>query len=61
MGKSFEKDDKPKVVVILKSLNTDYWKSMKAGADKAFADFKDKFLTERPFDIVRNFRNKVAA
>ena len=39
MGKSFEKDDRPKVVVILKSLNTDYWKSMKAGADKAFADF----------------------
>ncbi|GAA3318471.1 hypothetical protein GCM10020331_021400 [Ectobacillus funiculus] len=23
----------------LKSLNTDYWKSMKAGADQAFADF----------------------
>lgn len=39
MGKFFKKDDKPKVVVILKALNTDYWKSMKAGADKAFNDF----------------------
>ncbi|MFB9757394.1 sugar ABC transporter substrate-binding protein [Ectobacillus funiculus] len=39
MGKSFAKEDRPKVVVILKSLNTDYWKSMKAGADQAFADF----------------------
>lgn len=39
MGKSFKKEDKPKVVVILKALNTDYWKSMKAGADKAFDDF----------------------
>ncbi|GAA3324742.1 hypothetical protein GCM10020331_053810 [Ectobacillus funiculus] len=35
-----KKEDKPKVVVILKQLNTDYWKTVKYGAEKkAFADF----------------------
>ncbi|MFB9759876.1 sugar ABC transporter substrate-binding protein [Ectobacillus funiculus] len=34
-----QKEDKPKVVVILKQLNTDYWKTVKYGAEKAFADF----------------------
>lgn len=36
--KSYE-DAKPKVVVVLKDLNTEYWEIVKAGADKGFQDF----------------------
>lgn len=36
--KSYE-DDKPKVVVVLKDLNTEYWEIVKAGAEKGFQDF----------------------
>jgi ribose transport system substrate-binding protein len=32
-------DERPKVVVVLKDLNTDYWKIVKAGAEKGFRDF----------------------
>lgn len=32
-------EDKPKVVVVLKNFNLQYWEIVKAGADKGFADF----------------------
>ncbi len=32
-------DDRPKVVVVLKDLDTQYWKIVKAGAEKGFRDF----------------------
>ncbi|MDQ0199420.1 sugar ABC transporter substrate-binding protein [Neobacillus ginsengisoli] len=32
-------DDKPKVVLVLKGLNSQYWQIVKAGAEKAFKDF----------------------
>lgn len=34
-----KKDDKPKVVVVLKELNSEYWNIIKAGADEGFRDF----------------------
>lgn len=37
-SKSFA-DDKPKVVVVLKSLDSQYWEIIKAGAETAFSDF----------------------
>lgn len=39
ISKSFAKDNKVKVVVVVKTLNTEYWKILKAGAEKAFQDF----------------------
>lgn len=38
ISKSFA-DERPKVVVVLKNLDTQYWEIMKAGAEKAFSDF----------------------
>jgi ribose transport system substrate-binding protein len=35
----FPKKSKPKVVVVLKDSNNQYWKIVKAGAEKAFNDF----------------------
>ncbi|HWO96149.1 MAG TPA: sugar ABC transporter substrate-binding protein [Bacillus sp. (in: firmicutes)] len=32
-------DEKPKVVVVLKELNTQYWQIIKAGAEEGFRDF----------------------
>ncbi|MFP3125798.1 sugar ABC transporter substrate-binding protein [Ectobacillus funiculus] len=32
-------DDRPKVVIVLKDLDTQYWKIIKAGAEKGFRDF----------------------
>jgi len=32
-------DDRPKVVVVLKDLNTEYWNIVKAGAEKGFREF----------------------
>lgn len=32
-------DKRPRVVVVLKDLNSQYWEIMKAGAEKAFSDF----------------------
>ncbi len=37
--KLLKEDDKPKVVVVLKELNTQYWNILKAGAEKGFRDF----------------------
>ena len=37
--KQFITEDKPKVVVVLKNLNLQYWELVKAGADKGFDDF----------------------
>ncbi len=39
ISKSLAKDNKPKVVVVVKTLNTEYWKILKSGAEKAFEDF----------------------
>ncbi len=36
--KSFA-DEKPKVVVVLKEVNSEYWKIIKAGSERAFQDF----------------------
>ncbi len=33
-------DEKPKVVVVLKDFNAEYWKIIKAGAEKGFRDFE---------------------
>jgi ribose transport system substrate-binding protein len=38
ISKSFA-DEKPKVVVVLKSLDSQYWEIVKAGAEKGFKDF----------------------
>jgi ribose transport system substrate-binding protein len=32
-------DDRPKVIVVLKDLNTDYWQLVKEGVEKGFRDF----------------------
>lgn len=32
-------DERPKVVVVLKNMDTQYWEIVKAGAEKAFSDF----------------------
>jgi ribose transport system substrate-binding protein len=32
-------DDRPKVIVVLKDSNTDYWQIVKAGVEKGFRDF----------------------
>ncbi len=37
--KQFFVEEKPKVVVVLKNLNLQYWEIVKAGADKGFEDF----------------------
>lgn len=37
--KLLKEDDKPRVVVVLKELNTQYWNIIKAGAEKGFQDF----------------------
>ncbi|MFP3126861.1 sugar ABC transporter substrate-binding protein [Ectobacillus funiculus] len=37
--KLLKEDDKPKVVVVLNELNTQYWNIIKAGAEKGFRDF----------------------
>jgi ribose transport system substrate-binding protein len=39
IGFKFKPDEKPKVVVVLKELNTQYFEIVKAGAEKAFRDF----------------------
>jgi ribose transport system substrate-binding protein len=39
IGFKFKPDEKPKVVVVLKELDTQYWKIVKAGAEKGFRDF----------------------
>lgn len=36
---TFLNEEKPKVVVVLKVLNTQYWKTVALGAEKAFDDF----------------------
>lgn len=38
ISKSFA-DERPKVVLVLKSINSQYWEIIKAGAEKAFSDF----------------------
>lgn len=38
ISKSFA-DEKPKVVIVLKDLDTQYWEIVKAGAEKGFRDF----------------------
>ena len=35
----FKKSDKPRMVVVLKQLNDEYWKTIQAGAEKAFDDY----------------------
>ena len=37
--KQFFEEEKPKVVVVLKNFNLQYWEIVKAGADKGFEDF----------------------
>lgn len=37
--KFLKKEDKPKIVVVLQELNTEHSKAIKAGIEKAFADF----------------------
>ncbi|WP_169907512.1 sugar ABC transporter substrate-binding protein [Priestia abyssalis] len=37
--KLLKENDKPKVVVVLKELNTQYWNIVKAGVEKGFQDF----------------------
>lgn len=37
--KLLKEEDKPKVVVVLKELNTQYWNILKAGTEKGFQDF----------------------
>jgi len=32
-------DERPKVVIVLKNMDTQYWEIVKAGAEKAFSDF----------------------
>lgn len=39
VAKSLAQDDKPKIVVVVKTLNTEYWKILESGANKAFQDF----------------------
>ncbi|MBT2700849.1 substrate-binding domain-containing protein [Bacillus sp. ISL-40] len=34
-----KENNKPRMVVVLKQLNTEYWKTIKVGAEKAFDDF----------------------
>lgn len=34
-----KEDDKPKVIVVVKRLDTEYWRIFKSGAEKAFDDF----------------------
>jgi ribose transport system substrate-binding protein len=36
---AFKKSDKPRMVVVLKQLNDEYWKTIQAGAEKAFDDY----------------------
>ncbi|RBW69683.1 sugar ABC transporter substrate-binding protein [Bacillus taeanensis] len=38
--KFLQEEERPKVVVVLKSLNIEYWKIFKSGAEKAFDDFQ---------------------
>ena len=38
ISKSFA-DERPKVVIVLKNMDTQYWEIVKAGAEKAFSDF----------------------
>lgn len=37
--KSPERDNKPKVVVVLRTLNLEYWQIVRSGAEQAFHDF----------------------
>ena len=37
--KQFFVEEKPKVVVVLKNLDLQYWEIIKAGAEKGFEDF----------------------
>lgn len=39
IAKSLVQDDKPKIVVVVKTLNIEYWKILESGAKKAFQDF----------------------
>jgi ribose transport system substrate-binding protein len=38
ISKSFA-EERPKVVLVLKSIDSQYWEIIKAGAEKAFSDF----------------------
>jgi ribose transport system substrate-binding protein len=38
-AKVFNEDDKPKVIVVSKSLEAEYWRMFESGAEKAFEDF----------------------
>ncbi|MFB9758526.1 sugar ABC transporter substrate-binding protein [Ectobacillus funiculus] len=39
IARFFKEDDRPKVVVVLKTLDKEYWRIFKAGTEKAFHDF----------------------
>lgn len=36
---SLERDNKPKIVVVLRTLNLEYWQMVRSGAEQAFHDF----------------------
>jgi ribose transport system substrate-binding protein len=39
IGFIFKPDEKPKVVVVLKELDTQYWQFVRAGVERGFRDF----------------------
>ncbi|MBO1511423.1 sugar ABC transporter substrate-binding protein [Metabacillus bambusae] len=64
MGKSLMEDKKPKVVVVLQELNTEYSKTVKAGIEKGFADFDidgkviapgSQYSTSKQITILKDF------